>query len=154
MKFFISIGLFFMILSSMAIASANAENSDSGQEYKIVVNFRTARLTLFDGNGEKLFEAAVALPVKSPEKFPIWGRVREIQKPPFWIPTESIREKFAKKGIDLPKVVRPGDKLNEMGAAKIIIDFTTLERTARPATTEPDIGNPSARKPAPAASGS
>ncbi len=47
------------------------------------------------------------------------GNVTSITLNPVWYPTADTIESFKKKGIDLPKVVKGGDKLNYMGSAKI-----------------------------------
>ena len=47
------------------------------------------------------------------------GNVTSITLNPVWYPTADTIESFKKKGINLPKVVKGGDKLNYMGSAKI-----------------------------------
>lgn len=47
------------------------------------------------------------------------GSVTSITLRPFWYPTQDTIDTFKKRGIDLPKVVPPGNKYNYMGAAKI-----------------------------------
>jgi len=47
------------------------------------------------------------------------GNVTSITLNPFWYPTDETIEVFKKRGINLPKVVSPGDKYNYMGTAKI-----------------------------------
>lgn len=47
------------------------------------------------------------------------GQITSITLNPVWYPTIDTIESFKKKGIDLPKVVKGGDKLNYMGSAKI-----------------------------------
>jgi L,D-transpeptidase YcfS len=47
------------------------------------------------------------------------GQVTSITLNPVWYPTVDTIESFKKRGIELPKVVKAGDKLNYMGSAKI-----------------------------------
>ncbi|MBP7769661.1 MAG: L,D-transpeptidase [Aliarcobacter sp.] len=47
------------------------------------------------------------------------GKVTSIALNPIWYPTVDTIQSFKKRGIDLPKVVLGGDKLNYMGSAKI-----------------------------------
>ena len=47
------------------------------------------------------------------------GNVTSIALNPFWYPTADTIQSFKKRGIDLPSVVKGGDKLNYMGSAKI-----------------------------------
>ena len=47
------------------------------------------------------------------------GQITSITLNPVWYPTEDTIQSFKKRGIELPKVVKGGDKLNYMGSAKI-----------------------------------
>lgn len=47
------------------------------------------------------------------------GNITSITLNPVWYPTADTIQSFKKRGIDLPKVVKGGDKLNYMGSAKI-----------------------------------
>lgn len=47
------------------------------------------------------------------------GQITSITLNPVWYPTVDTIQSFKKRGIDLPKVVKAGDKLNYMGSAKI-----------------------------------
>lgn len=47
------------------------------------------------------------------------GNVTSIALNPIWYPTQDTIQSFKKRGIELPRVVLGGDKLNYMGSAKI-----------------------------------
>lgn len=47
------------------------------------------------------------------------GQITSIALNPLWYPTDDTIQSFKKRGIDLPKVVPAGHKLNYMGSAKI-----------------------------------
>lgn len=47
------------------------------------------------------------------------GKISQISLNPTWYPTQDTLQSFAKRGINLPKVVPSGHKYNYMGAAKL-----------------------------------
>lgn len=69
--------------------------------------------------------------VKTLKKYRVSTAKKDIKKPlgkgsitaitlnPLWYPTEDTIESFKKRGINLPRVVKAGDRLNYMGSAKI-----------------------------------
>ena len=94
----------------------------AGAEYFIRVDFREARLYLYD-DGREVGNFPVALPMVNP-KLPITGTVEGVEENPYWAPTKATREYYFKKsGIELPELVRPGDPRNAMGKGKIRIAF-------------------------------
>lgn len=91
-------------------------------EYLIRVDFREARLYLYD-DGREVGNFPVALPMVNP-KLPIIGIVERVEENPYWAPTKATREYYFKKsGVELPKLIRPGDPRNAMGKRKIRIAF-------------------------------
>lgn len=95
------------------------------EEYLIVVKYAEMKLYLYkDGNEYMVFP--IAIPRRIPSNLPIKGEVKKVIKDPEWAPTESTRKYYlAKKKIELPKLLKPGDPRNAMGKAKIIINFET-----------------------------
>jgi len=96
------------------------------EECLIKIDFSEMKLILFDDTGQELLNFPVALPKITPCNFPIEGRIAKIEKDPYWFPTEPTRKAyFKKRKKELPSAIKPGDPLNAMGAAKIIILFKT-----------------------------
>lgn len=103
--------------------------------YLITVNFTTFTLTLTDDTGAHIAQYPVALPKPTENpRLPARGYVERIENPASWRPTtRSIAYFWSHKRIRLPSYVPPGHPLNAMGAAKILVKYTTsgVKPTAR-----------------------
>lgn len=101
----------------------------------ITVNFNHFTLTLTDARNVVVVTYPVALPKPAENpRLPVTGYVQDIENPAWWRPTaRSIRYYAEHKRIHLPVVVPPGHPLNAMGAAKIIVIYTSpgAKATAR-----------------------
>lgn len=101
-------------------------SAQAGQRV-VVVDFSEAILALYEeGSSQPLARFPVVVPRKSeePSRFPVYGRVTQVVRKPYWYPTSNIRKIFfEKKGVELPEIIPPGDKLNAMGTMKILIAY-------------------------------
>lgn len=98
--------------------------SETGSYDKIIIDVDSSKniLKLIAKTDEKvkiLKTYRVSTARKDIKKPLGWGDVKAITLNPFWYPTSDTISSFKKKGIDLPRVVKGGDKLNYMGSAKI-----------------------------------
>jgi L,D-transpeptidase YcfS len=102
-------------------------------EFTIKVDFREARLYLYDDEKQEVASFPVALP-KVAQKLPITGTVEKVEENPYWAPTKATREYYFKKsGTELPELISPNDPRNAMGKGKIRIAFNEshVDRTIR-----------------------
>jgi len=94
------------------------------EEYLIRVVISEYKLFLINDVGIVIAAYPVAVPGFSPNYLPAFGTVTEIEKRPYWYPTEKTRKHYLETyGIELPKIVKPDDPLNAMGVVEIIIKF-------------------------------
>lgn len=99
--------------------------SYADNDFLIRIDLKSMKLFLIENKKEKT-SYPVAVPRVIPKNTPIIGEVVRIKKNPYWYPTEPTRRYYQKKnGIELPRVLKPGDARNAMGVAKIIIIFKT-----------------------------
>jgi hypothetical protein len=104
------------------------------EHYTLRVDFTTAYLDLFDGQGY-VRNYPVVLPksqVSYQRRLPIFGDVDFIEYDPWWYPTALTRSAYHNSyGVELPKVlspigvegVPPGHPQNAMGLCKCHINF-------------------------------
>jgi lipoprotein-anchoring transpeptidase ErfK/SrfK len=98
--------------------------SETGSYDKIIIDVDSSKniLKLIAKTDEKvkiLKTYRVSTARKDIKKPLGWGDVKAITLNPVWYPTSDTISSFKKKGIELPRVVKGGDKLNYMGSAKI-----------------------------------
>lgn len=98
--------------------------------YYVEISISGCQVSLYEKRGKELvllekFKAATAK--KGLDVYPLGrGYITGIEFNPTWGPTGYSRSYFKKeKGIDLPKIVPPGDPLNYMGAFKIHLSHKT-----------------------------
>lgn len=108
---------------SMNIGNVATESYDN----VIVVWFSQKYLTVYSGEFSEIASYPVAVPKASIKvKLPVYGTVTKVNLNPYWYPTESIRNNYKRRtGVVLPRIVKPGSKLNAMGKGKITIKFTS-----------------------------
>jgi len=122
-----------LILICFLFTTAFAKNeATSSPRYLIEINISACKLWLYelemDGSHRLVHEYVVATAQKGLASIPLGrGTVTGIKFNPTWYPTDYSREYFAKRGINLPRVVPPGDPLNFLGVVYISLSHTTAE---------------------------
>ncbi len=96
-------------------------------EFLIGVNFSEKKLYLIDlreENPQVISSYQSAVPSSNFYPLPLYGKIVAIELDPYWFPTEKTREAFRQKnGKELPRIIKPGDPLNAMGAVKFVIEW-------------------------------
>jgi lipoprotein-anchoring transpeptidase ErfK/SrfK len=115
--------------SFKAAIFTSTASKPGGYERIIEVDIRELLLVLREQSGAEIRRYRIAGPrpkdipkplVKTGELF---GNVDHIIIDPWWLPTPEIRQEWQAKGRELSERIAPGDPLNAMGKAKIVIRF-------------------------------
>lgn len=121
--------LFWLVIINLSPASILGANEF---HYFLEVNIQEKTLIIYDGGKKELQRYPIAIPKNDWLPLPLVGEVKRIEFNPWWHPTKATRiAYFKKKGIDLPKVVPPGDPKNAMGKAKIVVQFENFQEPIR-----------------------
>ena len=129
----------FLLSMSLAVAAfaepPAASPGDKAQplstpDYYIEISIGKRLLTLYargeNGDLASVREFPAATAVVGLKVFPFGqGKVTRIELDPWWRPTAYTRQVFRERGIVVPALVPPGDRLNYMGAAKISLSHRT-----------------------------
>lgn len=119
----------FMVILMTVSGTLASEQMESSPKFYILISIEDCKLWLYETREQKqlvlIKEYSVSTVKTNAAYFPLGkGVVTEIIKNPYWYPTESIKEAFAERGINLPNAVPPGDPLNYMGSFKITLSHS------------------------------
>ncbi|PIU80867.1 MAG: hypothetical protein CO140_00705 [Candidatus Moranbacteria bacterium CG_4_9_14_3_um_filter_40_7] len=96
--------------------------AQSDFNYLVCVSVETRTLFLHAAGGDQEILAAypIGVPKRNYYQLPLYGEITSIEFNPTWYPTEATRRAYFKKyGVELPKIIAPGDPRNAMGKVKI-----------------------------------
>lgn len=113
----------FLTLEMLIVLLPVLISADKTQVYSIEVNISEKKLFLIKDK-EKMKEFPIAVPSGNYFALPLIGEVSKIIYNPVWYPTEATRrDYFARKGVELPRIVRADDPRNALGKVNFIIKF-------------------------------
>ncbi len=119
------------VLNSINYSKKNRTNHMKIKTYLLKDDFEKLIIEVNSKNNMLFFKGLKNNQIKNIDSFKVSTARANIKKPlgegivtsislnPSWYPTEKTLEYFKTKGIDLPKIVPYGHKLNYMGLAKI-----------------------------------
>jgi len=114
--------IFSLIFTCFFFFFDTAEAKESSYLVEISLNECKMRIYEFQSDDGKKFlgEYEIATVKKGIPAYPQGlGYITKVEENPTWYPTAYTRQVFSERGVVLPKIVLPGDKLNYMGSFKI-----------------------------------